>query len=61
MEEYGVPSKLITIVNAVYEQSTCALVDGSGSYDWFDVKTGVKQGCCKSGFLFLVVIECKLG
>ena len=41
----------------MYEQSKCAVVDGSGSYDWFDVKTGVKQGCCLSGFLFLLVID----
>ena len=43
---------------AMYEQSKCAVVDGSGSYDWFDVRTGVKQGCCMSGFLFLLVIDC---
>ena len=40
MREYGIPSKLITMVKAMYEQSKCAVVDGSGSYDWFDVKTG---------------------
>ena len=56
MREYGIPSKLITVVKVTYEQSKCAVVDGSGSYDWFDVKTGVKQGCCMSGFLFLLVI-----
>ena len=57
MREYGIPTKLITMVKATYEQSKCAVVDGSGSYDWFDVKTGVKQGCCMSEFLFLLVIE----
>ena len=57
MREYGIPSKLITMVKAMYEQSKCAVVDGSGCYDWFDVKTGVKQGCCMSGFLFLLVID----
>ena len=41
----------------MHEQSKCTVVDGSGSYDWFDVKTGVKQGCCMSGFLFLFVID----
>ena len=57
MREYSIPSKLITMVKAMYEQSKCAVVDGSGGYDWFDVKTGVKQGCCMSGFLFLLVID----
>ena len=57
MGEYGIPSKLITMVKAMYEQSKCAVVDGSGSYDWFDARTGVKQGCCMSGFFFLLVID----
>ena len=57
MGECGIPSKLITMVKAMYEQSKCAIVDGSGSYDRFDVWTGVKQGCCMSGFLFLLVID----
>ena len=25
--------------------------------DWFDVKSGVKQGCNMSGFLFLLVVD----
>ena len=54
MGEYGIPSKLITMVKAMYEQSKYAVVDGSGSCDWFNAKTGVKQGCCMSGFLFLL-------
>ena len=45
MGKYSIPSKLITMVKAMYEQSKSAVVDGSGSYDLFDVKTGVKQGC----------------
>ena len=57
MGEYGIPSKLITMVKAMYDQSKCAVVDGSGNYDWFEVRTGVKQGCCMSGFLFLLVID----
>ena len=56
MGEYGIPSKLIIMVKTMHEQSKCTLVDGSGSYDWFDVRIGVKQGCCMSGFLFLLVI-----
>ena len=57
MGECGIPSKLITMVKAMCEQNKCAVVNGSGSYDWFDVRTGVKQGCCMSGFLFRLVID----
>ena len=28
LREYGIPSKLITMVKAMYEQSKCAVVDG---------------------------------
>ena len=58
IREYGITlNLLITMLKAMYEQSKCAVVDGCGSYDWFYVKTGVKQGCWMSGFLFLLVID----
>ena len=40
----------------VYD-SMCAVLDGGEETDWFKVKTGVKQGCIMSGFLFLLVID----
>ena len=27
------------------------------SWLWFDIKTGVKQGCNMSGFLFLIIMD----
>ena len=56
-ESYGIPSKLIRMVNAMNDGSQCAVVEGTGQSDWFDVKSGVKQGCNTSGFLFLLVID----
>ena len=32
-------------------------VDGASQAVWFDVKSGVKQGCNMSGFLLLLVID----
>ena len=57
MESYGIPPKLVRMVRAMYNGSQCAVVDGTGQTDWFDVKSGVKQGCNMSGFLFLLVID----
>ena len=57
MESYGIPPKLVRMVNAMYDGSQCAVVNGTGQTDWFDVKSGVKQGCNMSGFLFLLVIN----
>lgn len=57
MGEYDIPSKLIKMVEAMYEQRKCAVLDGSESYDWFDVRKGVKQGLYMSRFVFLLVID----
>ena len=35
----------------------CSIIDGEGKTGWFDIKSGVQQGCVMSGFLFLLVID----
>ena len=54
---YGIPPKLVRMVQAMYKGSKCAVIDGGGKTDWFDIKSGVLQGCVMSGFLFLLVID----
>ena len=57
IESYGIPTKPVRMVGAMNDGSQCAVVDDTGQTDWFDVKSGVKQGCNMSGFLFLLVID----
>lgn len=57
LESFGIPPKLVRMVEAIYDGNQCAVVDGVGQTGWFDVKSGVKQGCNMSGFLFLLVID----
>ena len=57
MESYGIPPKLVRMVKAIYDGNQCAVADGAGQTGWFDVKSGVKQGCNMSGFLFLLAID----
>ena len=57
MRSYGIPPKLVRMVQAMYKGSKCAVIDGGGRTDWFDIKSGVRQGCVMSGFLFLLVID----
>ena len=52
MSSCGIPAKLVTMVQAMYSNRKFSVIDGSGSSEWFDVSTGVKQGCVMSGFLF---------
>ena len=57
MKKNGIPQKLIRMVQTLYEDFQCAVVDENETTDFFPVLTGVKQGCCMSGFLFLLVID----
>ena len=45
------------MVQAMYKGSKCAVIDGGGKTDWFDIKSSVRQGCVMSRFLFLLVID----
>ena len=53
----GFHQKLIEMVKATYDGNQCSVRDDTGLTGWFDVKSGVKQGCNISGFLFLFLID----
>ena len=57
MKYCGIPDKLIRMVQLLYEDTQCAVIDEGEESEWFSVKTGVKQGCSTSGFLFLLVLD----
>ena len=57
MSQYGIPQKIINIVKAMYDGFECAVVEEEATSEWFELTTGVKQGCTMSGFLFLLVID----
>ena len=57
MKACGIPEKLIRLVKTVYDRFTCAVIYEGEITERFLVVTGVKQGCCMSGFLFLMVID----
>ena len=57
MRCYGIPPKIARMVQVMYTNCTSAVVDGIGRTEWFEVKSGVKQECNMSGFLFLLVIN----
>ena len=57
MKAYGIPDKFISLVRAFYRGNKAAVIHGEGMSDWFEINSGVKQGCVMSGFLFLLVID----
>lgn len=57
MRSYGIRSKIINLVKALFDDFECAVVDGQHTTEWFKIKTGMKQGCNVSGLLFLIVVD----
>ena len=57
MRSYGIPSKMIRANKGIHEVFKCAIIEESETTEWFEIKTGVKQGCVVSEFLYLLVIE----
>jgi len=57
MRTYGIQEKIIRVVQLLYQDSECAVLNGGHTSEWFKVKTGFKQGCVMSGFLFLLAID----
>ena len=58
MSIYGIPEELISLqTKAMYNNFECAVMEDGETTEWFQVKSGVKQGCTMSGFLFLLSID----
>ena len=56
MAHYGIPQKFINIIRNSYSNMQCRVIHEGKLTESFDVKTGVKQGCLLSPFLFLLAI-----
>ena len=56
MMHYSIPGKFIRIIKNSYDTITCKVVHAGKLSDSFAVKTGIKQGCLMSSFLFLLAI-----
>ena len=57
LRTYGIPTKLVDMIKVMYENCRCAVLDGTGQLEWFDVISGVKQVCIMSGILLFIVID----
>ena len=54
---YGVPLKIVSLIETFYNHFECSVILSNTSSEWFPVKSGVRQGCTLSPILFLVVID----
>nr|KAG5687737.1 hypothetical protein BaRGS_028399 [Batillaria attramentaria] len=57
LRHYGVPGKIISLIRCTYQDMSCRIAHAGQSSESFKVKTGVRQGCLLSPFLFPLVID----
>ena len=57
MTAYGIPKKLIRIIQELYRDSEICVINNGVQSDQVKIVSGVKQGCSMSGFLFILVID----
>ena len=54
---YDSPQQYIDIFEELYDHSRCCVKTNSGFTDFFEVKTGVKQGDIPSPFFFIITMD----
>ena len=57
LRHYGVPEKFVSLIHCTYQGMTCKVAHASQLSESFEVRTGVRQGCLLSPFLFLLLID----
>ena len=58
LRSYGIPEKLVNLIAKFYQSFQCSVsLDQNKLTDWFEIKTGVRQGCILSPILFLITID----
>ena len=57
LREYGLPVKIVAAIRNIYDKSKCCVRTEDGLSDWFEVITGVRQGCLLSPILFGIAID----
>ena len=57
LRHYGVPEKIISLIRCTFQDMSCRIAHAGQLSETLEVKTGVRQGCLLSPFLFLLVID----
>ena len=57
LQHYGVPNKLVNVIKMLYQGFSAQVLCDGELTETFQVKTGVKQGCVLSPFLFSLAVD----
>ena len=57
MRHYGIPQKMTNLIEKMYDGIRCRIIHEGQLTDSFVIKTGVRQGCLLSPFLFILALD----
>ena len=57
LENYTVRGQLLDNIRAIYENSRSAVRTSEGLTEWFEITSGVRQGCVLSPLLFIIYMD----
>ena len=57
MRHYGIPPKIVNLTEKMYDGTNCRIIHEGRLTDSFSIKTGVRQGCLLSPFLFILALD----
>ena len=57
VRHYGLPKKIVSLIKMLDEWFECVVILKEGVSDFFEVQTGVRQGCMIYRLLFLILID----
>ena len=57
LQEYGIPRKIIQIIEILYDGFKCKISHEGKLYDFIEVRNGVREGCILSPTLFLLILD----
>ena len=57
LKAYGIPTKTVELIKMLYQNFQCSVLLNNSMTEYFQVKTGVRQGCALSSMLFIIVLD----
>ena len=57
LRHYGIPPKIVTLIQKMYDGTNCKVLHEGRLTDSFKIKTGVRQRCLLSPFLFILAVD----
>ena len=57
LRHYGVPMKLVNMIKNSFEGMSCRVIHDGQLTKNFEIRTGMRQGCLLSPFLFILAID----